>query len=122
MTSLCESRETVHVWADGEEKGASWWIKAVADLKSKGDVTALVCLIWLSSEWESCLTFLDLVTEQVDLLSSAHTASHPIHPHDLQVGGVRSLWGQKEKQVSGERSDNPVIHLHIDPQNFFKDS
>lgn len=47
MTSLCESRGTVHVWADG----ASRWIKAVADLKSKGDIAALVCLIRLSSEW-----------------------------------------------------------------------
>lgn len=40
---------------------------------------------------EGKLTFLDFVTEQVDLLSSGHTAGGPIHPHDLQVGGVRSL-------------------------------
>lgn len=37
------------------------------------------------------LTFLDFVAEQVDLLSSGHAAGGPIHPHDLQVGGVRSL-------------------------------
>lgn len=50
-----------------------------------------------------CLTFLDLITEQVDLFSSAHTARCPIHPHYLQIGGVWSLWGQKEEQVRAER-------------------
>lgn len=36
------------------------------------------------------LTFLDLITQQVDLLSTAHAARRPVHPHDLQVGRV---WG-----------------------------
>lgn len=53
-------------------------------------------------ELDPCLTFLHLVTEQVDLLSSADAAGRPIHSHDLQVGGVWRLWGQRVKRVSDE--------------------
>lgn len=70
------------------------------------------CLIWASrtayvkqktgKALLGKLTFLDFVAEQVDLLSSGHAAGGPIHPHDLQVGGVRSLWGRKEKQLLSE--------------------
>lgn len=58
--------------------------------------------LYVSNRKQEKLTFLDFVAEQVDLLSSGHAAGGPIHPHDLQVGGVRSLWGRKEKQLLSE--------------------
>lgn len=46
------------------------------------------CSTSLAQIWSHAgllLTFLDLVTEQVDLLSPRHAAGGPVHPDDLQV-------------------------------------
>lgn len=47
----------------------------------------------------ACATFLDFVTQKVNLLSAAHATCRTVHANYLQVGCVGSLWGQKQTKV-----------------------
>lgn len=54
--------------------------------------------------YKSLPTFLHFVTQQVDLLSPGDTPRCAVHPHDLQVGRVGSLfngWKKRGREEEG---------------------
>lgn len=76
------------------------FLKATLDKnQSPGPATFLTSEYPRLAIVENQHTFLNLVTEQVDLLSSRHTASRSVHPHYLQVGGVGGLWRDRHRHV-----------------------